>query len=144
MNARAPSRFSVEGLCRPLLAACLLVTAAAVTGCAPDATGASSTAQNFHKAVRSSDWSTACELLQPDTRQQVAERNGDSCEFGLESLQLPTAGTLLKTEAYGREALVEFDGDVVFMASSGSAWRVTAAGCSPRGDSPYSCEVGGK
>ena len=144
MNARAPSRFSVGGLRRPLPAVACLLVMAAVTSCAPDATGASSTAQDFHEAVRSSDWSTACGLLQPDTRQQVEERNGGTCESGLESLQLPTAGALLKTEAYGREALVEFDGDVVFIAFSGSTWRVTAAGCSPRGDSPYSCEVGGK
>ncbi|WP_461174755.1 hypothetical protein M1D93_08975 [Arthrobacter sp. Z1-9] len=144
MNARAPSRFSVGGLRRPLPAVACLLVMAAVTSCAPDATGASSTAQDFHEAVRSSDWSAACGVLQPDTRRQAAERNGGSCESALESLQLSAAGTLMNTEAYGREALVEFDGDVVFMAFSGSAWRVTAAGCSPRGDSPYSCEVGGK
>ena len=143
MKAKTPPRFTVERTGRTLRPlACLLVVAAAA-GCAPDATTAASAAQDFHRAVGASDWSAACALLQPETREKTAQDAG-SCEAGLKSLQLPGAGVLLKTEAYGREALLEFDGDVVFMAVSGSGWRVTAAGCSPKGESPYSCKVGGK
>ena len=144
MKARAPSRFNVQRPGRTLQAAACLLVLGAVSSCAVDVTSAVSAAQDFHRAVGASDWSTACSLLQPETREKTAEQDGGSCEAGLESLQLPEAGTLLKTEAYGREALVEFDGDVVFVAVSGSGWQITAAGCRPRGDSPYSCKVGGK
>ena len=41
----------------------------------------------------------------------------------------------------GRQAQVVTATDTVFLALSGDAWVVTAAGCTPRDDRPYDCEV---
>jgi hypothetical protein len=144
VRARTRSRFNIEPPGSMLLGTACLLVLTTVTSCAPDAASASSAAQGFHRAVGASDWSAACALLQPKTREKIAEQDSGSCEAGLEALQLPEAGPLMKTEAYGREALVEFDNDAVFVAVSASGWQITAAGCSPQGESPYSCEVGGK
>jgi hypothetical protein len=87
----------------------------------------------------------ACSLLQPNTREETA-RSGESgtCEAQLEKAQLPDPGNVVRTEVYGRDAFVEFENDTVFLAVSEGGWRVTGAGCSPRGEAPYTCEVGGK
>jgi hypothetical protein len=34
-------------------------------------------------------------------------------------------------------------GDVVFLTVSGADWLVTAAGCTPRPERPYDCQVSG-
>ena len=41
----------------------------------------------------------------------------------------------------GRQAQVVTADDTLFLAVSGDAWVVTAAGCTPREDRPYDCEV---
>jgi hypothetical protein len=102
-------------------------------------------AEGFHRAVARSDMGAACSLLQPQTREETAQ-SGESgtCEGQLKKAQLPNPGKEVSTKVYGREAFVEFEHDVVFLADSQGGWRVTGAGCSPRGDAPYKCEVGGK
>lgn len=126
----------------PATAASLLLFAA--TGCAVDTTGATKVAEDFHRAVDASDWAAACDLLQPTVRDKSEEQDGDDCQTHLASLHLRASGEVVKTEAYGREALVQFERDNVFVAVSGSSWRVTAAGCTQREETPYSCEVGGR
>lgn len=112
-----------------------------VPGCAPDSAGAAAAAQDFRRAVAAGDTSTACSLLRPRVREKTAADS--SCEDQLKSLQLPAGGSVVRTESYGRNAMVEFDDDTVFLAASGSGWQVTGAGCRPQGESPYDCEVGG-
>ncbi|MET4620764.1 hypothetical protein ABIE18_002220 [Arthrobacter sp. 2762] len=126
----------------PATAATLLLLAA--TGCAVDTSGATKVAEDFHRAVNASDWAAACDLLQPAIREEAEQQDGDDCQTHLASAHLRNPGEVVKTEAYGREALVQFEGDAVFVAVSGSSWRVTAAGCTPREETPYSCEVGGR
>ena len=41
------------------------------------------------------------------------------------------------------KTLVRLAGDTVFLAVFPGGWRVTAAGCTPRGDRPYNCTVQG-
>lgn len=126
----------------PATAATLLLLTA--TGCAVDTAGATKVAEDFHRAVDASNWAAACDLLQPTIREKSEEKDGGDCQSHLASVHLRVPGHVVKTEAYGREALVEFEGDAVFVAVSGSTWRVTAAGCTPREETPYSCEVGGR
>ncbi|BCW06290.1 hypothetical protein NtRootA1_24280 [Arthrobacter sp. NtRootA1] len=126
----------------PATAASLLLLAG--TGCAVDTSGATKVAEDFHRAVNTSDWAAACDLLQPTIRDKSKEKDGDDCQTHLASVHLRDPGEVVKTEGYGREALVQFERDAVFVAVSGSSWRVTAAGCTPREEIPYSCEVGGR
>lgn len=115
----------------------------AVTGCAPDGTAPADAAQEFHQAMSASDWSSACSMLETDTREKTAREQEGSCEDHLRNLQLQEPGTVTRTEIYGRGAFVEFANDAVFLAASGGGWKITAAGCTPNGDAPYTCEVGG-
>ncbi|OOB91748.1 hypothetical protein [Rathayibacter sp. VKM Ac-2630] len=49
-----------------------------------------------------------------------------------------------RAQAFGQGAIVELDGDTVFLAASGDGWRVRAAGCSPTGeDAPFDCRIDG-
>jgi hypothetical protein len=56
---------------------------------------------------------------------------------------VPDGGAVLSRAAYGQLAQVVMAGDVVFLAAFGDRWRVTAAGCSPRGNRPYRCLIEG-
>jgi hypothetical protein len=124
-----------------LLRASSLLAVLAVSGCAPDSAGAGAAAEDFRRAVAGGDTSTACSMLSPQTRQDVAKDS--TCEEQLASLELSVDGADLQTERYGRNAMVEFEDDTVFLTVTGSGWQVTGAGCTPRGESPYECEVGG-
>lgn len=120
---------------------CSLLAVVAVTGCAADSAGAAGAAEDFRRAAADGDASVECSMLSPRTRAEVAGRA--SCEDHLASLQLPSDGAALRTEQYGRNAMVVFPDDTVFLSVSGSAWQVTGAGCTANGDAPYDCEVGG-
>ncbi|WP_306635126.1 hypothetical protein [Pseudarthrobacter siccitolerans] len=115
----------------------------AVSGCAPDGAAPADAAQEFHQDLSRSDWSAACAMLQSDTRGKTAQEQESSCEDHLGNLQIQEPGTVTRTEIYGRAAFVEFEHDAVFLAAAGGGWKVTAAGCTPNGDAPYNCEVGG-
>ena len=80
-------------------------------------------------------------MLTPHAREQTQGKS--TCEEHLASLGMPSGGAVLRTERYGRSALVVFDDDTMFLTVTGSGWQVTGAGCSARGELPYDCEVGG-
>jgi hypothetical protein len=82
-------------------------------------------------------------MLQSDTREKTAQEQESTCEDHLRNLQIQEPGTVTRTEIYGRAAFVEFEQDAVFLAAAEGGWKVTAAGCTPNGDAPYTCEVGG-
>jgi hypothetical protein len=112
-----------------------------VAGCAPDNAGAARAAQDFRQAVADGDPSAACSMLSAHTREEAAAET--SCEEELDSLDLPSEGDVLRAESYGREAMVEFENDTLFLTVSGQGWQVTGAGCKERAGSAYDCEVGG-
>lgn len=125
----------------PPAAAGLLLVALALSGCTPDRHDAADTAREFHLAIAAGDLQAACSMLLPRAREDLA---GDgTCEAALGTLYIPAAGPVTGTEAYGRSAKVEFTQDTVFLAVSGTGWKVTAAGCTGESGAPYACEVGG-
>lgn len=115
----------------------------AVSGCSPDTAAAADQAREFHRLLETSDLQGACGLLQTNAQESTASGEG-TCEQGLESLELPGAGTVLETHVYGRSASVVFDNDTVFLTAATSGWQVTGAGCTPEGEAPYTCEIGGE
>jgi hypothetical protein len=144
MRRRTRSDVGMTG--RP--AACVLALAGiaallAVSGCAPEGAAAADAAQKFHQALAASDWSAACAMLQSDIREKAAQEQEGTCEDRLRSAQIPAPGAVARTEIYGRGAFVEFESDAVFLAAAEGGWKITAAGCTPNGDAPYTCEVGG-
>ncbi|MDQ0821696.1 hypothetical protein QFZ79_004071 [Arthrobacter sp. V4I6] len=122
-----------------------LLSLLTLAACTPDRTAAAAAAaQDFHRAFIAGHVSEACSLLQAETREKTAGTGGaGSCENHLRGQQLPDAGNILHTDIYGRHALVEFEKDTVFLTASKDGWKITAAGCTPNGEAPYLCDVGG-
>lgn len=129
---------------RAMHTAAVALALLSVPGCAPDGTAAAAAAEEFHRSVADSNWSSACSLLQAATREKVAKEQDSTCEDRLRTLQLPEPGSVTRSEAYGRNALVEFEHDTVFLAAGEKGWRIMGAGCTSNGEAPYTCEVGGK
>ena len=123
-----------------------LLSLLTLAGCASDRTAAAAgAAQEFYRAFIAGNVSEACSLLQAETREETARTGGaGSCENQLRGQQLPDAGKILHIDIYGRNALVKFENDTVFLTTSKDGWKITAAGCTPNGEAPYRCEVGGK
>jgi hypothetical protein len=42
---------------------------------------------------------------------------------------------------WSNQARVRAGTDTVFLTRWGDGWRVTAAGCEPRDDGPYDCDI---
>jgi hypothetical protein len=119
--------------------------AAVVAGCSgrvdPQAEAAGAAARAFTLAARG-DPSTACGLLAPSTATEV-EQTAGSCAGGLADAELPEGGGLREVQVYGLDAMVRLEQDTVFLARFDDGWRITAAGCTPRGDGPYECDIKG-
>jgi hypothetical protein len=118
----------------------------ALTGCAAaggrgEAAGAVAT--RLLTAVQNKDGATACAVLAPDTASEVAQSGGKSCPEAILDEDLPQPGAVTATAVYGQWAQVRIGDDTVFLAVFPGGWRVVAAGCQPRGERPYDCEVQG-
>jgi hypothetical protein len=113
-----------------------------LAGCAPEGSGAATAAEEFEQALASGDAEQACSMLSQSAKDKAESDGG--CESQLEELNLPDAGTPGPTEVYGRNAMVEFENDTVFLAAASSGWQITGAGCKSHGEIGYMCEVGGK
>lgn len=89
-------------------------------------------AQDFSSAVADGDGARACGLLTEQARE-----NADCA-----ALEVP-GGPVEQVEVWGDAARVRTAGDVLFLRELAVGWRVSGAGCEPRGDRPHECEVGG-
>jgi hypothetical protein len=115
-----------------------------VAGCTPDGSAAANAAQGFHRSWSDSNWSAACSVVQSDIQEKITREQGTICENHLRTLRIPEPGSVIRSEIYGRNALVEFENDTVFLAEGENGWQITGAGCASSGEAPYNCEVGGK
>lgn len=102
-------------------------------------------ASQFRSAVAAGDAAAACRLLAPETRNQIERSTKRPCVSALPEEDLPTDGGRVRTvDVYGDQARVVFADDTVFLASFTTGWRITAAGCVPRGEQPYDCTIRGR
>src|SRR5690242_19166387 len=130
------------------MAALLLppVALVALAGCATAGgrgEAAAGVATRLLTAVQGKDGAAACALLAPDTASEVEQSGGKPCAEAILDEDLPGPGAVTGTAVYGQWAQVRIGGDTVFLAVFPGGWRVVAAGCKPRGDRPYNCEVQG-
>lgn len=115
-----------------------------VAGCGSAQQGvARDAAVDFSSALAAGDAAQACDLLAPKTKSELVESAGKPCPAALAEEDLPEAGEVQATEAFGTMAQVRFDGDVLFLAEFRGGWKVMAVGCSDRPNQPYDCTVGG-
>jgi hypothetical protein len=128
------------------MAAVLPLAVVALAGCASvggRAEAAAAVATRLLTAVQSKDGAAACALLAPDTASEVEQSGGKPCAEAILDENLPGPGAVTGTAVYGQWAQVRDGTDTVFLAVFPGGWRVVAAGCKPRGDRPYNCEVQG-
>lgn len=97
----------------------------------------------FEEALTAGDHARACALLAPVTREQLEHDEQSACAQALAEARLPRAGDVRAVEAYGREAMVRLSGDTLFLSRFTGGWKVVAAGCAPRPEQPYECQVKG-
>lgn len=124
-------------------AAAVAVGATACSGSNPGSAEAAAAATMFHDDVRSGDVEAACGLLAPGTVEELEEGEPGSCATKLREVDLRTTSTVLESKAYGSDAQVVLDEDTVFLVQSGQNWKITAAGCTSRGERPYDCLIDG-
>ncbi|MFC7616285.1 hypothetical protein ACFQV2_25250 [Actinokineospora soli] len=112
------------------MAAALTGLAGCASAGAADATRA---AREFVDAVAAQRVDAACAL--------VAPRAAPDCASGVS--ELADLGQVGSAEVWGDEARAETPTSVLFLHQFADGWRVTGAGCTGDGQSPYECVVGG-
>jgi hypothetical protein len=123
----------------------LVVVLLVAAGCAPmgsaENSNASRTALDFERSL--SNPVHACVLLAPGTLAELEQSFG-RCDKALSDQHLPVGTQVADVDVYGKDAIVQLDKDVVFLARFDDGWRVTAAGCTPRQDRPFTCTIKGQ
>lgn len=128
----------------PVVGLLLFVPACSGNGSGPP--GADKAAESFYTAVQAGEYTHACSMLAQATLEVArhSENGGDQpCAEKLSGISLEAPGESLSAQAYGRNAQVLFESDTVFLTLSEGTWKVMAAGCTARGERPYSCLVEG-
>lgn len=139
---RFRTSIGTNGIPAAALASMVLV----ITGCSGSNAGADGAAQvavEFHKMVSAGDPSAGCGLLAPAVVEKLENGSAGTCGEKLSALNLPAATRATEAKAFGSSAQVFLDEDTVFLTKSGDSWKITAAGCTSRGERPYDCDVEG-
>jgi hypothetical protein len=114
--------------------------AACLTGCTAEAARpAEQAARQFYATVEGHRGEQACALLAPEAAKSL-EAGDQTCATAILQLDLP-GGEVRGTEVWGDEAQVRLARDTVFLHRFPTGWRVRGAGCEPRENLPYDCEV---
>jgi hypothetical protein len=117
------------------------VAGLAATGCADArADAVASVASSFSAALTQGDLAGACSLLAPATRARL-EAAG-SCPEALAQDRLRGAA-VVSSQVWGDRAQVRTAADTLFLNQTAAGWKVAAAGCQPRADAPYLCQLEG-
>jgi hypothetical protein len=98
------------------------------------------TAREWLAAARARDGQRICQLLSPAAAESAAT-GGKTCAQAVGDLDLPGGGTVDAVQLWSDEAQVRTGEDTIFLVRLAGGWRVSAAGCTPRADRPYDCDV---
>jgi hypothetical protein len=122
----------------------LLLAATAFAGCGrgDDDRSVRTVTTRFLEAVEAGDGGRACALLSPGAAEALAHDESAPCPQAAPELELEPS-TVTRTQVFATEAKVDLTGGgSAFLELTSSGWRVSAAGCTPRGaDEPYECEL---
>jgi hypothetical protein len=117
------------------------VLAVVLTGCSSasaDDVGAAAAAFEDPAA----DPQARCDLLARATLATFESDESAPCAEVIGDVLLP-GGEVTAVQVWGGEAQVRLGGETVFLTETDAGWRITAAGCEPRGEAPYDCQVEG-
>ncbi|QZY20220.1 hypothetical protein [Streptomyces decoyicus] len=88
-----------------------------------------------------------CAALAPATNEELEQSAKSGCVQAIgqaiHEQELPAAGAVQGVDVYGDQARVLLEQDTVFLAHFSTGWKLTAAGCRPRPQRPYQCEIKG-
>jgi hypothetical protein len=128
---------------RRTVLAVLAVVCFSAAACTPaEAPSARAAGEAFQTALRSHQGNAACQLLSDEARGNLESGSGKRCAQAIAGLGLPV-GMISSVEVWGGNSQVRLDTGVLFLAQFKTGWKVTAAGCRPRSDQPYDCDVEG-
>jgi hypothetical protein len=99
--------------------------------------------EEYAAAVASRDWSAACDLLAPTTRQELEQSAGKPCAEALPEEDPPVVEGAPAPSIFGTQAQLHYAADTLFLSPYDGAWRIVAAVCTPRAERPYDCSVSG-
>jgi hypothetical protein len=131
---------------RRMAAALAALALSALAGCASvgeRGTAAAAVATRLLTAVDDKDGAAACAVLAPDTASALEQSAGKPCAQAILDEDLPAPGAVTGVDVYGQWAQVRLADDTIFLAVFPGGWRVVAAGCVPRQNRPYNCELQG-
>jgi hypothetical protein len=114
------------------------------SGCASNAdTAAGEAAGRFHEALRAHDGPAVCALLAPRTRSEVSQAAGKPCAQAVLEEKIPSEGVPERISVVGPDAQVRYAEEAVFLSRYRGTWLVVAAGCTPKANDQYDCEISG-
>ncbi|MET9426411.1 hypothetical protein [Streptomyces sp. NPDC003036] len=121
-----------------------VLTAVSACGTLPERRDEVSTeVTRFEQALGAGQRERLCAALAPATREELEQSAKTRCVEAIEEQELPVAGAVRGVDVYGDQARVVLERDTVFLAHFPTGWKVTAAGCQPRPQRPYACEIKG-
>jgi hypothetical protein len=123
-----------------LVLAALLVAGGCGTGGREDDIRA--VAERFSNAVGEGDGAAACSLMTADAREQLEKDEREPCQDAVIKLSVSTP-PVSRVSVYVTAASADLaGGGTLFLDRTTKGWRVSAAGCEPRGgELPYDCEL---
>jgi hypothetical protein len=114
-----------------------------LTGCVPSGQAAARQAGDaFQASLAARNAPAACALLSEKVRDDLESSDRQSCSTALSRLPLPTGATR-SIQVWGDAAQIRLTSGVLFLAKFTTGWKITAAGCVPRPELPYRCDLGG-
>ena len=129
----------------PRLRAVLVLGAAGalLVGCgrASDERDARRTAEALYSAVADHRGEAACRQLTDSAAEALEQQEGRSCAEAVTGSEL-TERRPGKVRVYETNAVVSFPGgEKAYLDRTRAGWRVSAAGCKPKGPAPADCEL---
>jgi hypothetical protein len=117
--------------------------AALATGCGTgaDKRKVRSTVERFFAAVDRREGRAACRRLSEEASSKLESSEKRPCPRAVLGVGLSGSG-VTKVEVFITSARADLaDGEAAFLDKTPGGWKISAAGCKPRGDMPYDCEL---
>ena len=125
------------------LALIAIAMAALAAGCGTgsDKRKVRSTVERFVSALDRREGRAACRRLSEEASSKLESEEKRPCPRAVLALGL-SSSSVTKVEVFITSARADLaDGEAAFLDKTPGGWKISAAGCKPRGDMPYDCEL---
>jgi hypothetical protein len=128
------------------LTALLVFLTGAGCGTNKDERSVGAVTDRFYSALRNHAGDRACAQLSQGAANTLASASGGSCAQAITRLQLPgvrASHSVVYLDSARAEVAGAQPGEAAFLDRTPLGWRISAAGCRPKGEGPYDCELQG-